>query len=267
MNFRPCIDIHDGKVKQIVGGSLSDTMGAETNFVADQDAGFFGRLYGKYGLKGGHIILLNKAGTPEYEADMAAAELALKAYPDGFMIGGGVTAENAAHFIDMGATHVIVTSYVFRDGMIDYERLDKLVGEVGKEHLVLDLSCRTKKEGGEAGDSSEPSFYIVTDRWQNFTDAPLNHETLDMLKNYSDEYLIHAVDVEGKRAGIDQKLMNILGSLENGIPITYAGGVSSFDDLNVVRELGKGKVDVTIGSALSIFGGDMDFEEVIKYFK
>lgn len=259
MNFRPCIDIHDGKVKQIVGGSLSDSLGAETNFVADQDAGFFGRLYKRFNLKGGHIILLNKAGTPEYDADMAAAELALKEYPDGLMIGGGVTAENAAHFIDMGATHVIVTSYVFRDGMIDFDRLNKLISEVGREHLVLDLSCRLVKESQE--------YYIVTDRWQKFTDAPLNHDTLDLLKKYSDEYLIHAVDVEGKRAGIDEKLMTLLGSWENAIPITYAGGVSSFDDLDAIRKLGNGRIDVTIGSALSIFGGDMDFDEVIRYFR
>lgn len=259
MNFRPCIDIHDGKVKQIVGGSLSDSLGVETNFVADQDAGFFGRLYKKFNLKGGHIILLNKAGTPEYDTDMAAAELAIKEYPGGLMIGGGVTAENAARFIDMGATHVIVTSYVFRDGMIDFDRLNKLVSEVGREHLVLDLSCRIVNESQE--------YYIVTDRWQKFTDAPLNHDTLNLLKKYSDEYLIHAVDVEGKRSGIDEKLMTLLGSWEDAIPITYAGGVSSFDDLDIVRKLGNGRIDVTIGSALSIFGGDMDFDKVIKYFK
>ena len=264
MRFRPCIDIHDGKVKQIVGGSLSDQMGAETNFVADQDAGFFGRLYKKYGLKGGHIILLNKAGTDEYSADMAAAELAMKEYPDGFMIGGGVTAENAAEFIRLGATHVIVTSYVFRDGMIDYDRLDKLVSEVGKEHLVLDLSCRKKSAADSSG---QDNYYIVTDRWQKFTDAELTHDTLNELKKYSDEYLIHAVDVEGKRGGIDERLMTLLGSWENGIPITYAGGVSSFDDLEVVRKLGHNRIDVTIGSALSIFGGDMNFDEVIDYFE
>ena len=143
--------------------------------------------------------------------------------------------------------------------MIDFDRLNKLVAEVGREHLVLDLSCRIVNESQE--------YYIVTDRWQKFTDAPLNHDTLNLLKKYSDEYLIHAVDVEGKRSGIDEKLMTLLGSWEDAIPITYAGGVSSFDDLDIVRKLGNGRIDVTIGSALSIFGGDMDFDKVIKYFK
>ncbi|MCR5103715.1 MAG: phosphoribosylformimino-5-aminoimidazole carboxamide ribotide isomerase [Eubacterium sp.] len=257
MKFRPCIDIHDGKVKQLIGGTLDDKTGAETNFVSEQEATFFGRLYRNCKLPGGHIILLNKGGTPEYTEDIRAASLAMNEYPGGFMIGGGVTAENAESYIALGASHVIVTSYVFRDGLIDFDRLNELVGLVGKNHLVLDLSCRKKPGTNE--------YYIVTDRWQKYTETQLNHETLDMLKDYADEYLIHAVDVEGKQQGMDRELIEILGSWEMSIPVTYAGGVASFDDLQVIRDIGKGKIDVSIGSALTIFGGNMELSEVLDY--
>ena len=259
MRFRPCIDIHDGKVKQIVGGTLKDETGAETNFVSEYDASFYGRLYRSCKLSGGHIILLNEKGTQEYREDVRAASEAMTAYPGGFMIGGGVGADNAEEYLKLGASHVIVTSYVFRDGRIDFDRLNELKSLIGKEHIVLDLSARQQSKSGET------DYYIVTDRWQKFTDMKLNHETLDMLKDYSDEYLIHAVDVEGKKSGIDEKLLELLGSWENGIPITYAGGVKDFNDLDRIRNIGRGKIDVTIGSALSIFGGEMDFHEVIDY--
>lgn len=260
MKFRPCIDIHDGKVKQIVGGTLDDMMGAETNFVSEHGAGYFGRLYRTCNAPGGHIILLNKAGTKEYMDDIRAAAEAMKEYPEGFMIGGGVTEDNAQEYLKLGASHVIVTSYVFRDGLIDYDRLKGLVNEIGKEHLVLDLSCRKKQER-----DGTYNYYIVTDRWQKFTDTVLSHDTLDKLREYCDEYLIHAVDMEGKKSGVDEALLKMLGEWKGNFPITYAGGVSSFNDMDMIRELGKGKIDVTIGSALSIFGGDMDFQEVINY--
>ena len=254
MKFRPCIDIHDGKVKQIVGGALTDSSSGETNFVSETDASFYAEMYRSRNLSGGHIILLNKAGTAEYEADLKEAKLALKAYPGGFMIGGGITSENAASFIDMGASHVIVTSYVFRNGLIDMKRLEALRDSVGKEHIVLDLSCRKRNE----------EYYIVTDRWQNFTDVKVNNDTLEMLSEYCDEYLIHAVDVEGKRSGCDTELLSIL-SKWNKIPITYAGGVSSFEDLETVKKTGKGYIDVTIGSSLSLFGGNMELDDVLNY--
>ena len=257
MKFRPCIDIHDGKVKQIVGGSLDDVKGADTNYVAEHGAEYYGRLYRNCNIPGGHIILLNKAGTSEYLEDIRAASEAMKEYPGGFMIGGGVTDQNAEEYIKLGASHVIVTSYVFRDGEIDYERLVSLINLVGKDHLVLDLSCRKKAEDGK--------YYIVTDRWQKFTNTVLSLDTLDMLSEYADEYLIHAVDVEGKRSGIDGELIELLGSWGAKIPVTYAGGVSSFEDLRIIKELGKDKIDVTVGSALSIFGGDMDFKEVLDF--
>ncbi len=262
MRFRPCIDIHDGKVKQIVGGSLSDELGADTNYVSEHGASFFGRLYRNCNLPGGHIILLNKAGTKEYLEDIRSASEALKEFPEGFMIGGGVTEENAVGYLELGASHVIVTSYVFRDGLIDFERLNALIQKVGREHLVLDLSCRRKKA---ESDKQDEDYYIVTDRWQNFTETKLSHETLDMLSDYCDEYLIHAVDVEGKRSGVDRELIDILGSWEGNRAITYAGGVASFADLDIIKELGRDRVDVTVGSALSIFGGDMDFRKMLDY--
>ncbi len=257
MRFRPCIDIHNGQIKQIVGGTLKDLGDkAEENFVSQQDGSFFAELYKSYGLVGGHIILLNPADSPYYREDMRQAELALSTYPGGLQIGGGVNADNAPMFIQMGASHVIATSYVFRDGQINYNNLKALSGAVGREHLVLDLSCR--KRDGE--------YYIVTDRWQKFTDVRMNRKTLDMLAEYCDEYLIHAVDVEGKASGIETGVAALLGSWA-GIPTTYAGGVASFDDLAALKELGNGRVDVTIGSALDIFGGNMSFKEILRFME
>ncbi len=254
MQFRPCIDIHNGKVKQIVGGSLLDAGNqAEENFVATQDAAFYAKLYRESNIKGGHIILLNKAGTPYYEEDIQQAKGALREYPGGLQIGGGITAANAKEFLDMGASHVIVTSYVFRDGVVDYERLDALYEVVGKEHLVLDLSCR-KKDG---------AYYIVTDRWQKFTKEIICEETIRKLERYADEFLIHAVDVEGKANGVEEDLVRMLSTYAT-IPITYAGGVGSYEDIEVIRELGKGKLDVTIGSALDLFGGKLSYDKVIS---
>jgi len=257
MNFKPCIDIHNGKVKQIVGGSLLDTGNlAEENFVSQQDASFYAQLYKNNKIKGGHIILLNPANSQYYDADMKQAQLALQTYPNGLQIGGGITADNAKLFLDMGASHVLVTSYVFKDGKINFDNLDAIVNAVGKEKLVLDLSCR-KKDG---------EYYIVTDRWQKFTEVKVTESTLDLLANYCDEFMIHAVDVEGKANGIDKELVTMLGKW-TGIPITYAGGVGSFEDIELIKKLGQNKIDVTVGSALDLFGGEMKFEEVLKKCK
>ena len=255
MEFRPCIDIHNGRVKQIVGSSLKDAGDtAEENFVAEKDAAFYANLYRSKKIKNGHIIMLNPPGSEYYEATKSQAMKALSAYPLGLQIGGGITPENASRYLDAGASHVIVTSYVFRDGYIHFENLNKLVKETGREKLVLDLSCRIK----------DGDYYIVTDRWQKYTDVILKEETLDMLSDYCDEFLIHAVDVEGKASGIEKELVRMLGNW-NKIPITYAGGIHSFEDLQLIRELGKERVHVTIGSALDLFGGKMKFEEVIDY--
>ena len=255
MEFRPCIDIHNGRVKQIVGGSLKDTGDtAEENFVAEKDAAFYANLYRSKKIKNGHIIMLNHPGSEYYEATKLQAMKALSAYPLGLQIGGGITRENATEYLDAGASHVIVTSYVFRDGCIHFENLKKLVKETGREKLVLDLSCR-KKEG---------DYYIVTDRWQKYTETVLNETTMDMLSEYCDEFLIHAVDVEGKARGIERELVQMLGNWKK-IPITYAGGIHNFEDLRLIKELGKDKIHATIGSALDLFGGEMKFEEVIDY--
>ena len=257
MEFRPCIDIHNGKVKQIVGGTLKDQgdMAAE-NFVSEQDAPFYAKLYQSYGIRGGHIILLNGKDSPHYEATKLQALAALQVYPGGMQVGGGITAENAHEFLRAGASHVIVTSYVFRDGKVDYERLEKLVQAVGKEHLVLDLSCR-KKDG---------AYYIVTDRWQKFTEERVTVELLDRLYQYADEFLIHAVDVEGKASGIARELVELLGSW-NRIPVTYAGGIGSFQNLEELAEWGQHHLNYTIGSALDLFGGTMKFEDVLAFSK
>ena len=255
MHFRPCIDIHNGSVKQIVGGSLKDEADFATdNFVSELQADFYANLYKKSGLKGGHIILLNPAQSPYYEADFKQAELALSAYPGGLQIGGGVTPENAEHFLNLGASHVIVTSYVFQNGQIQYENLKRLSALVGPKHLVLDLSCRKRDE----------RYYIVTDRWQKFTEVAVNEETLDMLSEYCSEYLIHAVDVEGKAAGIETELATMLGAWGRQ-PMTYAGGVGSFADLNALKQCGKNRIDVTVGSALDIFGGALPYEQVVEF--
>lgn len=255
MKFRPCIDIHNGKVKQIVGGSLKDQGDqAAENFVSSQNAAFFAKLYRDKGLTGGHIILLNPSSSEYYEKTREQAMEALAAYPKGLQIGGGINPSNAEFFLKKGASHVIVTSYVFKDGQLHYDRLKEMVSVVGKEHLVLDLSCRKK----------ENDYYIVTDRWQNYTNVILNRKTIEELSESCDEFLIHAVDVEGKNRGIEQELAAMLGETCS-IPCTYAGGVHDFQDLKLLKELGKGKIDVTIGSALDLFGGKMKFEDVLAY--
>lgn len=257
MEFRPCIDIHNGCIKQIVGGSLKDAGDvAKENFVSDQDGAFFANYYKSYGLKGGHIILLNPSTSEYYEATKAQAMRALNAYPKGLQIGGGINADNAREFLDAGASHVIVTSYVFKDGRINIDNLEKLVSAVGKSHLVLDLSCR--KKGSD--------YYIVTDRWQKFTDVKVTTETLDMLSSYCDEFLVHAVDVEGKCNGIEKTLAEMLGNWGK-ITITYAGGVGTYEDILALKTLGRNKLNVTIGSALDLFGGTLEFDRVLELLK
>lgn len=254
MHFRPCIDIHNGKVKQIVGGSLKDQGDfAKENFVSEMDAGFYADLYQQKELKGGHIILLNGKDSPYYEATKEQALLALQTYPQGLQIGGGITPENAEEYLNAGAQKVIVTSYVFQDGQVNFENLEKLKKTVGKEHLVLDLSCRKK----------EDQYWIVTNRWQNFTQVALTTENIDLFKEYASEFLIHAVDVEGKAQGIEEQVVSILEKEMKDLSVTYAGGVRSMEDLKTLYRLGKGKIDVTVGSALDIFGGTLVFEDVV----
>lgn len=257
MEFRPCIDIHNGKVKQIVGGSLSDVGNtAEENFVSEQDAAYFAHLYKEGGITGGHIIMLNARDSTYYRKTKQQALQALREYPGGLQVGGGITAENAGEFLAAGASHVIVTSYVFKDGKINYENLHKIKEETGKEHLVLDVSCR--KRGGD--------YYVVTDRWQKFTDETVGIDLLNELADCCDEFLVHAVDVEGKANGIEEKLAVLLGEWGK-IPITYAGGVGSFADLDKLKKLGKNRLNVTVGSALDLFGGPMAYDKVLQFCK
>ena len=257
MQFRPCIDIHNGKVKQIVGGSLKDEGNKATeNFVSEYDASYFAALYKKENLKGAHVIMLNASDSEYYEATKEQALLAIRTYREALQVGGGITAENAAEYIDNGADKVIVTSYVFKNGEIQYDNLQKLIDAVGKEHIVLDLSCRKK----------ENKYYIVTDRWQKFTNVEVTHEVLDELSVYCSEFLIHAVDVEGKQQGIDGQLIAYLGKWD-GIPITYAGGIHTYEDIETVRSLGQGKIHVTVGSALDLFGGSLSFEKLVQLMR
>jgi phosphoribosylformimino-5-aminoimidazole carboxamide ribotide isomerase len=236
--FRPCIDLHDGKVKQIVGGTLAGEAGnLRTHFVSERPAAWYAELYRRDALKGGHVIMLGPGNESE-------ARAALRAYPGGLQVGGGVNLENARGWLDAGASHVIVTSWIFHAGEVDWGRLQDLVHAIGKERLVLDLSCRRR------GDN----YLVVTDRWQKFTETVINAENLQKLAGWCAEFLIHAVDVEGLCSGIDEGLVSCLGQWSR-IPTTYAGGANSLADLETVTRLGQGRVDLTIGSALDIFGG------------
>ena len=246
--FRPCIDLHEGKVKQIVGGTLSDSgAGLRTNFVSEKTAAWFAELYRRDGLKGGHIILLGPGND-------ATARDALAAYPGGMHLGGGVNIENARRWLDAGASHVIVTSWVFHEARVNWERLNELVTMIGKSRLVLDLSCR--KRGDE--------YFVVTDRWQKFTVEKISPELLTKLGGFCDEFLIHAADVEGLCRGIDHELVEKLAKW-TPIPTTYAGGAKSLADLEEVTRIGRGRIDLTIGSALDIFGGGLKYAEVVEF--
>lgn len=253
MRFRPCIDIHSGQVKQIVGGTLGsndDTL--VTNFEATQPSSFFARTYREDNLVGGHVIMLG-ASAENREAALGA----LHAYPGGLQVGGGINMDNAMEYLSAGASHVIVTSYVFHGGAVDYERLAALVGLVGRERLVLDLSCR--RVAGEG----PPTYKVVTDRWQKWTDLEVTEATLQQLAVYCDEFLVHGVDVEGLQGGIEEPLVTILAS--SPIPVTYAGGVRSLEDLERMKQLGAGRVHATIGSALDIFGGSLKYSDVVAW--
>jgi len=234
--FRPCIDLHEGKVKQIVGGSLNNS-GAETNFVSQYSADHYAKLYKQLCLKGGHVISLGANNKQQ-------ALEALSAYPNGLQYGGGITVDNAREFLDAGASHLIVTSYLFENGQFSWSRLDAIKSVVGAQRLVLDLSCRKTNNG----------WMIATDRWQTVTNTAITQQTLSQLEKHCEEFLIHAADVEGLQAGIDQDLVQLLGEICT-VPCTYAGGARTVDDLDLVQSLSSGRVDLTIGSALDIFGG------------
>ncbi|MEM9157885.1 MAG: phosphoribosylformimino-5-aminoimidazole carboxamide ribotide isomerase [Verrucomicrobiota bacterium] len=249
MRFRPCIDLKGGKVVQIVGGTLddSDQSAAKTNFESALKSEDYGRMYKQDGLTGGHVIALGPG-------NREAAINALSSFPGGLQYGGGVDSENAIEFLEAGASHVIVTSFVFKNGILNWDNLGSLVSRVGKERLVLDLSCRSR----------DGEYWVVTDRWQKFSDLRVNADSLSELAAHCDEFLVHGVDVEGRMAGIEDRLVEMLGE-QSPIPVTYAGGARSLEDLERVKSLGKGRVDLTIGSALDIFGGDVAYADVVAW--
>jgi phosphoribosylformimino-5-aminoimidazole carboxamide ribotide isomerase len=231
--------LRGGKVVQIVGGTLGDDPGSvRTNFVSERPAEWFAELYRRDGLTGGHVVMLGPGNE-------AAARSALKAYPGGLQLGGGVNVTNAREWLEAGASHVIVTSWVLQEGRVNRERLTELVNLVGKHRLVLDLSCRIR----------DGRYFVVTDRWQKFTNVVLSKTTLEEFSESCAEFLIHAVDVEGLCRGIDTGLVEKLAEW-SPLPVTYAGGANSISDLETVSRIGRGQVHLTIGSALDIFGGN-----------
>jgi phosphoribosylformimino-5-aminoimidazole carboxamide ribotide isomerase len=250
MKFRPCIDLHDGKVKQIVGSTLDDRnpQQVEVNFEADASPAWYAELYRRDNLTGGHVIMLGPGND-------AAAREALAAYPGGMQIGGGINIDNAACWLECGADKVIATSWVFVDGRLHTERLQQLIKKIGRDKLVLDLSCR-RRDG---------KYYIVTDRWQRFTSLEVNRETLAALSSSCAEFLIHAVDVEGMQSGVDRELLEIMAA-HCEIPATYAGGIRSFDDIAVIETAGSGRIDFTVGSALDIFGGSLPYRDLASAY-
>jgi len=249
MNFRPCIDLHQGKVKQIVGETLRDGGGVKENFVSPHGADHYAELFKRDGLAGGHVIMLGPGNEEE-------ALKALAAYPGGLQIGGGITAENAAFYLERGASHVIVTSYIFRDGRLDENRLERIVSEIGKERLVIDLSCKKSGDG----------WKVATNQWAVLSDFDVNRENLAYLQNRCAEFLVHAVDVEGKRSGIQEELAAHLAEWTT-IPTTYAGGIRSLDDIERFRRITGGRLDFTVGSALDLFGGSLPYRDVVNFVR
>ena len=252
--FRPCIDIHNGQVKQIVGGSLRDQGDfAKENYVSELSAADFASMYAKDGLSGGHIILLNGRDSEYYEVTKKQALGALMAYPGGIQVGGGICDDNAKEFIEAGASHVIVTSYLFENSEFSMERVKKISSIVGREHLVIDLSCKR----------IQGSFRIVTNRWQTITETKLNLSLLNALTPYCDEFLIHGVDVEGKQRGPSKTLIQLLSAYKGNNAITYAGGIHSMDDIRLIEERSNGRLHYTVGSALDLFGGNIAYKDLI----
>ncbi|KAL8696883.1 MAG: hypothetical protein Q9201_007432 [Fulgogasparrea decipioides] len=249
--FRPCIDLHSGQVKQIVGGTLSDTSSdLKTNHVSNLPASYFASLYKKHALSGAHVIMLGPGND-------AAAQEALAAWPGGLQVGGGITAENAKLWIERGAEKVIVTSYLFPEARFSLDRLKAVLKALDNngEKLVVDLSCRRVDD----------KWMVAMNKWQTLTDMEIEHNTIRSLEPYCSEFLIHATDNEGLQRGIDEVLVGKLGEWCTK-PVTYAGGGRHLEDFDLVQRLSQGRVDLTIGSALDIFGGSgVAFDECVKW--
>lgn len=249
--FRPCIDIHHGQVKQIVGGTLDqeNPKALRTNFVSPHTAEWYAQRYAEDNLTGGHVIMLG-------EGNKAAALSALDAYPQGLQIGGGINDANALDWLKAGASHIILTSWLFSStGEFLWNRLEKISQLVGKQHLVLDLSCRRTRVG----------WTVAMNRWQTLTNLEISLPLLDKLVHYCSEFLIHAADVEGLCQGIDLELVRLLGKWQQA-PMTYAGGIHSLSDLYQIDSLSRGSIDATVGSALDLFGGkELSYKELLTF--
>ena len=248
MRFRPCIDLHQGVVKQIVGSTLRDEGQPRTNFEATQSPACFAARYGRDGLEGGHVIMLGPGND-------AAAANALAAYPGGLQLGGGMNPDNASSWLDHGAAGIIVTSFVFKDGRFQKDNLAQMVQTVGRDRLILDLSC-ARHQG---------RYVVATDRWQRLADFEINQPNLELLAKSCSEFLIHATQVEGQQQGIDPDLVELLGNIAPR-PTTYAGGIRSLADIELIERLGQGRLDFTVGSALDLFGGKgVRYEDLVAF--
>ncbi|MGB1815159.1 MAG: phosphoribosylformimino-5-aminoimidazole carboxamide ribotide isomerase, partial [Rubripirellula sp.] len=183
------------------------------------------------------------------------------AFPGGMQVGGGISAESARFWLDCGASHVIITSWLFSpDGKLRHDRLQEIRDAVGAERLVIDLSCRRVTQ-----DNGAPGWRVAMNRWQTLTDVTISEQTLSFLAEFAAEFLVHAADVEGLCSGIDHELVAMLGQWGQ-LPMTYAGGAASMADVQLVRTASAGKVDVTVGSALDIFGGQgMRYDELVEW--
>jgi len=248
MRFRPCIDLHEGRVKQIVGGSLRDGAAPQTNFESALSPAYYAGLYQRDGFDGGHVIMLGPGN------ETAAAE-ALTAFPRGLHVGGGITDSNAGMWLDRGAGSVIATSFVFRGGHLQQDNLELLAQATGPDRLVLDLSCAPDDRGG---------YVVATDRWQHLTDFEISAANLERLAGFCAEFLVHATQVEGRQQGIDERLVTLLGDIVP-LPTTYAGGVRSMADVDLIEQAGGGRLDYTVGSALDLFGGTgVRYEDLVE---
>ncbi len=245
--FRPCIDLHDGKVKQIVGGSI-DCPDFKENFVSDHSPSHYATMFRNDNLHGGHVIRLG-------DGNDAAAEEALSVWPEGLQIGGGITLDNGQQWLEKGASHIIVTSWLFNEGELDWERVRLLAKEIGSCRIVIDLSCRR----------ADDVWKVTTQRWKTITNTQLSVELLERLSPYCDEFLIHAADVEGKVAGIDENLVRMLSKFDSR-RITYAGGIATLADIELIDRASGGGFDFTVGSGLDIFGGSaLKYRDLLEW--
>ena len=247
MRFRPCIDLHQGKVKQIVGSTFESSNHKE-NFISRYDSDYYARIYQSDQLKGAHIIQLG-------EGNEESSKKAVEAFPNGFQIGGGININNASYWINLGVSHIIVTSFLFQNGNIIWDNLYKLIESIGSNHIVVDLSCSRDKN----------DYYIMTDRWQIRSKIKLSESLFHKLSPYVDEFLIHAIDIEGKKSGIDKRLVDQL-SLIKDVIITYAGGIDSYNDIEYIDKKSNSKLDYTVGSSLDIFGGHLSYKRIVNEF-